>query len=62
MLRIVVADEGPGSSFLNSDEPPAKSGQASMGYGFKIILDNLDAVSLRTTATGTTLILDRKTD
>ena len=62
MLRFVVADEGPGLNFLNWIEPPAKGGQASMGYGFKIILDNLDAVGLHTAATGTTLILDRKTD
>ena len=34
---------GPGSNFLNWIEPPAEGGQASMGYGFKIIVDNLDA-------------------
>ena len=61
-LRVVVADEGPGMNFLNWIEPPTKQGQASMGYGFKIILDNLDAVGLRTGQTGTTLLLDRKTD
>ena len=61
-LRIVVADEGPGMNFLNWIEPPTKKGQASMGYGFKIILDYLDAVGLRTGRTGTTLLLDRKTD
>ena len=42
-LRMVVADEGPGMNFLNSMKPPTK-GQASMGYGFKIVLDYLDAV------------------
>jgi anti-sigma regulatory factor (Ser/Thr protein kinase) len=61
-LRVVVADEGPGMDFLNWIEPPTKKGQASMGYGFKIILDYLDAVGLRTGQTGTTLLLDRKTD
>lgn len=61
-LRVVVADEGPGMNFLNWIEPPTEKGQASMGYGFKIILDYLDAVGLRTSQTGTTLLLDRKTD
>ena len=61
-LRFVVADHGPGLNFLNWIEPPAKGGQASMGYGYKIIVDNLDAVGLHTAPTGTTLILDRKTD
>ena len=61
-LRFVVADHGPGLNFLNWIEPPSKGGQASMGYGFKIIVDNLDAVGLHTAPTGTTLILDRKTD
>ena len=61
-LRFVVADSGPGLNFLNWMEPPATGGQASMGYGFKIIMDNLDAVGLHTSPTGTTLILDRKTD
>ena len=58
-LRFVVADEGPGLSFLNWIEPPAKGGQASMGYGYKIILDYLDAVALHTGPDGTTLLLDR---
>jgi anti-sigma regulatory factor (Ser/Thr protein kinase) len=58
-LRFVVADEGPGLSFLNWIEPPAKGGQASMGYGYKIILDYLDAVCLHTGPAGTTLLLDR---
>ena len=61
-LRVVVADQGPGMNFLNWIEPPTKKGQASMGYGFKIILDYLDAVGLRTGRMGTTLLLDRKTD
>ncbi len=61
-LRIVVADEGPGLNFLNWIEPPAVGGQASMGYGFKIILDNLDAVALHTGPEGTTLVLDRVVD
>ena len=54
-LRVVVADNGPGLNFLNWIEPPKAKGQASMGYGFKIILDYLDAVGLRTGRTGTTL-------
>ncbi len=61
-LRVVVADEGPGMDFLNWIGPPTKKGQASMGYGFKIILDYLDGVGLHTGRTGTTLVLDRKTD
>jgi anti-sigma regulatory factor (Ser/Thr protein kinase) len=61
-LRFVVADEGPGLSFLNWIEPPSKSGQASMGYGYKIILDYLDAVALHTGTGGTTLLLDRSTN
>ncbi|MCX6372668.1 MAG: ATP-binding protein [Actinobacteria bacterium] len=61
-LRVVVSDEGRGMSFLNWMGPPTKTGQASMGYGFKIILDYLDTVGLRTGRTGTTLLLDRKTD
>ncbi len=61
-LRVVVADEGPGMNFFNWIEPPTKKGQASMGYGFRIILDYLDAVGLHTGQMGTTLLLDRKTD
>ena len=61
-LRVVVADDGPGLNFLNWIEPPTEKGQASMGYGFKIILDYLDAVALHTGPEGTTLLLDRKTD
>ena len=33
-----------------------------MGYGFKIILDHLDAVGLHTGESGTTLLLDRMTN
>jgi anti-sigma regulatory factor (Ser/Thr protein kinase) len=61
-LRMVVSDQGAGLNFLNWIEPPTASGTASMGYGFKIILDHLDAVGLHTRPTGTTLTLDRKTD
>jgi anti-sigma regulatory factor (Ser/Thr protein kinase) len=62
-LRFVVADEGPGLSFLNWIEPPSKGGgQASMGYGYKIILDYLDSIALHTGPTGTTLLLDRMTN
>jgi anti-sigma regulatory factor (Ser/Thr protein kinase) len=58
-LRAVVSDRGPGLNFLNWIEPPDISGQASMGYGFKIITENLDVVGLHTRAEGTTLLLDR---
>ncbi len=61
-LRFIVADEGPGLSFINWIEPPSKGGQASMGYGYKIILDYLDAVALHTGPGGTTLLLDRLTN
>jgi anti-sigma regulatory factor (Ser/Thr protein kinase) len=62
LLRTVVADEGSGLNFLNWIDPPTVKGQASMGYGFKIILDNLDAVGLHASQTGTTLLLDRVID
>ncbi len=58
-LRAVVCDRGPGLNFLNWIEPPDVSGQASMGYGFKIITENLDVVGLHTRPAGTTLLLDR---
>ena len=58
-LRAVVSDRGPGLNFLNWIEPPDVSGQASMGYGFKIITENLDVVGLHTRPAGTTLLLDR---
>jgi anti-sigma regulatory factor (Ser/Thr protein kinase) len=61
-LRFIVSDQGPGLSFLNWIEPPSKGGQASMGYGYKIILDYLDAVALHTGPGGTTLLLDRFTN
>ncbi len=61
-LRMVVADHGPGLNFLNWIAPPTKGGQASMGYGYKIILDYLDAVGLNSGPSGTTLLLDRMTD
>jgi len=60
-LRFVVADQGSGLNFFNWIEPLSADGPASMGYGFKIILDNLDAVGLHTGHTGTTLLLDRTT-
>jgi len=58
-LRAVVADRGPGLSFLNWTEEVETGDQASMGYGYKIILDNLERVFLHTGAEGTTLVLDR---
>lgn len=57
--RLVVADTGPGLSFLNWLDSPGPSGQPSMGYGFHIILDHIDDVCLSTGPTGTTLILDQ---
>jgi anti-sigma regulatory factor (Ser/Thr protein kinase) len=59
-LRVVVADSGPGLNFLNWIGPPQGKAQASMGYGYKIILEHLAEVYLHTTQGGTTLILDRK--
>ncbi len=61
-LRFVVSDEGGGLRFLNWTQASAKDAQASMGYGYKIILDYLDAVGLRTGPHGTTLLLDRSID
>jgi anti-sigma regulatory factor (Ser/Thr protein kinase) len=58
-VRLVVADTGPGLNFLNWLEAPAKRAQASMGYGYKIILDHIDRVCLHTGPSGTTLILDQ---
>jgi anti-sigma regulatory factor (Ser/Thr protein kinase) len=58
-LRAVVADRGPGLDFLNWVGPPHGPAQASMGYGYKIILDNLEQVLLHTGSEGTTLVLDR---
>lgn len=60
-LRTVVADHGPGLQFSNWMEPSHGDGQASMGYGLKIIFDNLDAVGLHTGESGTTLLLDHMT-
>jgi len=39
--------------------PEAGGDQVSMGYGYKIILENLEEVSLHTGNDGTTLMLDR---
>jgi anti-sigma regulatory factor (Ser/Thr protein kinase) len=58
-MRVVVADKGPGLDFLNWVAPGARADQPSMGYGYKIILDNLQAVYLHTGGNGTTLLLDR---
>ncbi len=60
-VRAVLADRGPGLNFVNWMEPPAEDGQASMGYGLKIILDNVDSVGLHTGDAGTTLLLDHMT-
>jgi len=56
--RLIVADTGPGLSFLNWLGPSSDS-QASMGYGYHIILDHIDDVCLSTGPSGTTLILDQ---
>jgi anti-sigma regulatory factor (Ser/Thr protein kinase)/1,2-phenylacetyl-CoA epoxidase PaaB subunit len=58
-LRAVVADRGPGLNFLNWTEEAGGANQPSMGYGYKIILDNLERVYLHTGDEGTTLVLDR---
>lgn len=58
-LRAVVADRGPGLNFLNWTEESGGANQPSMGYGYKIILDNLERVYLHTGDEGTTLVLDR---
>jgi anti-sigma regulatory factor (Ser/Thr protein kinase) len=61
-LRFVVADQGAGLNFLNWGSRLAAGSPGSMGYGFKIILDYLDAVGLNSGPSGTTLVLDRRTD
>ncbi len=58
-LRAVVTDRGPGLNFMNWTEEAGGASQPSMGYGYKIILDNLERVYLHTGAEGTTLVLDR---
>jgi anti-sigma regulatory factor (Ser/Thr protein kinase) len=58
-LRVIIADRGPGLSFINWIEPPDGRIQASMGYGYKIILDTLERVYMHTGSEGTTLILDQ---
>jgi len=58
-LRAIVADRGPGLNFLNWTEEAGGVNQPSMGYGYKIILDNLERVYLHTGDEGTTLVLDR---
>lgn len=57
-LRVVVADSGPGLDFLAWTREAGGANRASMGYGFKLILDNLTAVYLHTGNEGTTLILE----
>ena len=57
-FRFVLSDQGPGLNFANWAMTPAKSNQASMGYGLKIIIDNFDSVGLHTGPNGTTLVLD----
>lgn len=56
-LRAVISDRGSGLNFLNWTAPGGD--QISMGYGYKIILENLEEVSLHTGNYGTTLMLDR---
>jgi anti-sigma regulatory factor (Ser/Thr protein kinase) len=60
IVRLIVADRGPGLNFLNWLEGPGKDAQGSMGYGYKIILDHIDTVCLHTGPSGTTLILDQR--
>lgn len=56
--RMVIADRGPGLRFMNWLEA-ASGTQASMGYGYHIILEHIDDVALNTGPSGTTLILDQ---
>jgi len=58
-LRAVVSDRGRGLNFLNWTAPQGSSDQVSMGYGYMLILENLEEVSLHTGNDGTTLMLDR---
>ena len=58
-LRAIVADRGSGLNFLNWTGDGDTASQTSMGYGYKIILDNLERVHLHTGNEGTTLVLDR---
>ena len=58
-LRAIVADRGAGLNFLNWTGDADTGSQPSMGYGYKIILDNLERVHLHTGSEGTTLVLDR---
>lgn len=57
-LRAIVTDCGPGLDFLDWSEKGGGHARASMGYGYKLILDNLEEVYLHTGNEGTTLILD----
>ena len=57
--RVVVSDRGSGLNFFNWLEAPSTGAQASMGYGYKIILDHVDRVCLHTGPQGTTLVLDQ---
>jgi anti-sigma regulatory factor (Ser/Thr protein kinase) len=56
--RLVISDTGPGLDFVNWIDA-AQTSQASMGYGYRIILDHIDDVCLSTGPAGTTLILDQ---
>jgi anti-sigma regulatory factor (Ser/Thr protein kinase) len=60
-LRAIVTDRGRGLDFLNWTSPTGGGDQVSMGYGYKIILENLEEVSVHTGNDGTTLMLDRMT-
>lgn len=65
-LRFVVSDRGAGLNFDNwrerqCGERETVDRSASMGYGFRIMLDHLDAVGLHSGPWGTTLVLDRHT-
>lgn len=61
-LRFVVADQGSGLNFVNWNDRHPVDRPSSMGYGFKIILDYLDAVGLHSGPSGTTLVLDCTTN
>lgn len=60
-LRIWVEDNGPGIEYTNLSKATLMRGyssKSSLGYGFTIMLEYLDAVYLCTDRLGTTLLLE----
>lgn len=61
VFRIWLQDSGPGIEFTNLPKATLMRGfstKSSFGYGFKIMLDLLDALYLCTDRDGTTLLLE----